>query len=137
MMTNLLLAVVLAATTLPSQSMYRWIPARIQNMSYPILGLQAQISGTVVLRIKINSTGTVTEVRVLSGHSLLAKAARENIGSWRFIEILGGRPPSETEMEFRYLFKLESEAIASPPTDFVYEYPNRVTVTSKPLHWMP
>jgi TonB family protein len=52
--------------------------------AYPELGKTAGIAGDVRLAIRIAENGTVQSVKVLSGHDLLAKVARENIESWQF-----------------------------------------------------
>jgi TonB family protein len=137
MIKRVLLTLLLATSSLAEANARPWIPTRIQSLSYPILALQAQIQGKVTVRIKVNDSGLVAEARAISGHPILAKAALDNIKSWTFGALLADGPSTGTEMDFTYVFKLEGEALTTPPTDFVYEYPDKVMVTSKPLHWKP
>jgi TonB family protein len=114
-----------------------WIPARITSLKYPALGLQAQIQGEVHLRVKVNARGAVAGVRVVSGAPVLAKAAQENIQLWKFTPSCGKQQAMEGEVDFTYIFKLKAGPVATPVTDFVYEHPRKVTVTSHPQHWLP
>lgn len=52
--------------------------------AYPPLAVQARIQGTVVLQAVIAKDGTVQELRVVSGHPLLVKAAQEAVKLWRY-----------------------------------------------------
>ena len=51
---------------------------------YPPLARQARIQGTVMLRIIVSKSGDVTELRLLSGHPLLAPAAIEAVRQWKY-----------------------------------------------------
>jgi TonB family protein len=52
---------------------------------YPPLAKQARIGGAVELQLGLNrETGTVQEVKVLSGHPILTQAAKESAQRWRF-----------------------------------------------------
>jgi len=42
---------------------------------YPPLARQAQIQGSVILKVQISKTGDVVDIQVVSGHPLLAPAA--------------------------------------------------------------
>jgi TonB family protein len=60
---------------------------------YPDVARQAGIEGTVGLRATIRKDGTVQDVRVLSGHPLLAQAAAQAIRRWRYQPtLLDGKP---------------------------------------------
>ena len=52
------------------------------NPEYPELARQARIQGDVVLDCLIDAAGRITEVRVLSGHPLLAPAAVAAVSRW-------------------------------------------------------
>lgn len=111
----------------------------VKSLDYPVLGLQAQISGMVHLHAKIDSKGAVVDVSVVSGNEVLASAAVRNLKTWKFLSPLRGADENvlPQTVEFHYLFKLQGETSSCPKTDFLYEHPNRVTVTSKVPHWMP
>ena len=104
-------------------------------MVYPRLGLQAQISGEVRLKIKIDGSGAVGEIIAISGHPLLIDAAKKNLRDWKFMRVQG-QVGSERDkaIEFVYVFRLLSDTPLLPNPQFVYEYPNRVTLTANPLH---
>ena len=99
--------------------------SHIESLPYATLARQASLQGDVVLEIEINSGGSVSHVRVLSGHPLLAKQAEENIKLWRF---QGGH---STSVKMSYEFRLTEQDVASKPAPvFTYELPDRVRITS-------
>ena len=51
---------------------------------YPPLARQARIQGTVVLRVRINKTGDVENLQLVSGHPMLAPAAIEAVKQWKY-----------------------------------------------------
>jgi protein TonB len=51
---------------------------------YPPLAKQARIQGTVKLEAVISKTGTIEELKVVSGHPLLVQAALEAVKQWRY-----------------------------------------------------
>lgn len=51
---------------------------------YPALARQARISGVVKLRVVIDTTGSVKNIQVLSGHPLLVPATIEAVREWKF-----------------------------------------------------
>ena len=54
------------------------------NPPYPPLARQARISGTVKLEGIIAKDGTVQQLKVISGHPLLVKAAVDAVTLWRY-----------------------------------------------------
>ena len=51
---------------------------------YPPLARTARIQGSVVLAAVISKAGTIDDLRLLSGHPLLAKAAIDAVSQWRY-----------------------------------------------------
>ena len=51
---------------------------------YPPLAKQARIQGTVRLEAVISKTGTIEELKVISGHPLLVQSALEAVKQWRY-----------------------------------------------------
>jgi TonB family protein len=115
-----------------------WIPTRIAALQYPVLGLQAQLQGNVILKLLVDADGNVNNVEVVKGNPVLAGAARDNIKIWKFGRICANDRPNEpSQIEFKYVFQLEGVIESNPRTDFEFEYPNKVTVTSRAVHWTP
>ncbi|PYX92201.1 MAG: energy transducer TonB, partial [Acidobacteria bacterium] len=52
--------------------------------SYPPLARQARIQGTVTLQAEISKDGTIENLRLMSGHPMLAPAAIEAVKQWRY-----------------------------------------------------
>jgi protein TonB len=60
---------------------------------YPDLARRVRVSGVVVLAAIIDEEGNVSDLRVLSGHPLLTRAAVEAVSRWRYSPtILNGEP---------------------------------------------
>ncbi len=60
---------------------------------YPALAKMARIQGTVRLEAVISRDGRVEDLKVLSGHPLLVKAAVEAVSRWRYQPtLLNGEP---------------------------------------------
>ncbi len=60
---------------------------------YPPLARQARIQGTVVLQAVIGKDGTIQNLRVVSGHPMLAQAALDAVKQWRYRPyFLNGEP---------------------------------------------
>ncbi|HET8890028.1 MAG TPA: energy transducer TonB [Candidatus Angelobacter sp.] len=59
---------------------------RIHNVDpeYPLLARKAKIQGPVVLSAVIDTKGMVTNLRVLSGHPLLAQSAMDAVKRWKY-----------------------------------------------------
>jgi len=51
---------------------------------YPPLARQARIQGTVVLQAVIGKDGTIQNLRIVSGHPMLAQAALDAVKQWRY-----------------------------------------------------
>jgi len=51
---------------------------------YPAIARSARIQGSVVMSAVIGKDGTITGLRVISGHPLLVKAAVEAVSQWRY-----------------------------------------------------
>ena len=52
--------------------------------AYPILAKQQHIEGMVRLEFYVSSAGTVEDIKVLSGHELLARSAVDAVKQWRY-----------------------------------------------------
>jgi len=60
---------------------------------YPQVARTAGVEGDVVLRVYVSSEGRVTELKVLDGAPLLARAAVDAVRRWRYVPFtMNGRP---------------------------------------------
>jgi periplasmic protein TonB len=60
---------------------------------YPELARRVRLSGTVVLEVLVSEEGTITELKVLTGHPLLNDAAVQAVSQWRYAPLLlNGEP---------------------------------------------
>src|SRR6266853_2521284 len=106
-------APVLAKTPAPTPKRIR-VPARIAEANlvydvapkYPPEAGRAQIEGTVVLLAVIAKDGTVEDVRVKSGLSVLAQAAVEAVKQWRYRPYLLNGEPVEVDSQITINFTL-------------------------------
>jgi len=74
---------------------------------YPVLAMQVRLEGTVQLRAVIGRDGAVHALEVLSGHPILAQAAREAVRQWRYQPTLLGGKPVEVETYITVIFQLQ------------------------------
>jgi len=72
--------------------------------SYPPLARQARIQGRVLLQAEISKDGTIENLRLISGHPMLAPAAIEAVKQWRYKPyMLNGEPVAvETQVEVNF-----------------------------------
>jgi protein TonB len=73
---------------------------------YPAIAKAARIQGTVVLQATISKTGTIENLRVLSGPPMLQQAALEAVKSWRYKPYLLNGDPVEVETQVNVIFTL-------------------------------
>jgi protein TonB len=69
---------------------------------------QAGISGTVVLKADISATGTVENVRVLSGQPMLTSAASDAVKRWRYKPYIENGEPVPVQTQVTVPFVLGS-----------------------------
>jgi periplasmic protein TonB len=62
---------------------------------YPALAKQARIQGAVVLEAVISRSGTIVNLKVISGHPLLIQGALEAVRQWRYKPTLLNNEPVE------------------------------------------
>lgn len=74
--------------------------------SYPPLARSARIQGTVVLQAMISKLGTIENLRLLSGHPMLAPAAIEAVRQWRYRPYILNNEPVEVETQITVNFSL-------------------------------
>ena len=74
--------------------------------SYPPIAKAARVSGTVVLQATISKTGTITNLRVISGPEMLRQAALDAVRTWRYRPYLLNNEPVEVDTTVNVIFTL-------------------------------
>jgi protein TonB len=73
---------------------------------YPEEARKQQIQGAVVLDVHINQDGAVQELKLVSGHALLAQAAMDAVKQWRFKPHTVNNHPVEMQTRITLNFRL-------------------------------
>jgi len=73
---------------------------------YPQLAKMARIQGVVRLEAIISKDGTIQDLKLVSGHPLLAKAALDAVKQWRYQPTLLNGEPVEVVTEVDVNFTL-------------------------------
>jgi len=76
--------------------------------NYPLLARQMRVQGAVNLQALISRDGTIQELQILSGPSILAAAAREAVRQWRFKPYLQNGEPIETQARITVNFTIST-----------------------------
>lgn len=76
------------------------------NPEYPPLAKMARIQGTVRLEAVISKDGTIQDLKAVSGHPLLVKAAVDAVSRWRYQPTLLNGEPVEVVTEVDVNFTL-------------------------------
>jgi protein TonB len=76
------------------------------NPTYPPIARAARISGTVVLQATISKTGTIENLRVVSGPPMLTQSALEAVRTWRYKPYQLNGEPVEVETTVNVVFNL-------------------------------
>jgi protein TonB len=74
--------------------------------SYPPLARQARIQGSVVLQAVISKEGAIENLRLVSGHPMLAPAAIDAVKQWRYKPYILNGEPVEVETQITVNFTL-------------------------------
>lgn len=108
-------------------------PTRLVSLSYPRLAHLAGVQGRVELVANISSNGTVQKVQVISGDSILAKAATESVLRWHFAGCNANVRECQAKMVFIFVLSGECD-ITSCPSEVQFDLPGTVTVRSHLPH---
>lgn len=73
---------------------------------YPQLARQARIDGLVLLEAIIGTDGTIQNLRVITGHPLLAPAAEEAVSQWQYRPTMLNGEPVEVVTTISVTFSL-------------------------------
>lgn len=75
---------------------------------YPLLARQMKVQGAVRLQALISREGTIQELQILSGPSILATAAREAVRQWHFKPYIQNGQPVETQARITVNFTIST-----------------------------
>jgi periplasmic protein TonB len=89
-----------------SQGVTQGLVIRRIQPAYPPLARQARIQGQVVLQAEISKDGTIQNLRLISGHPMLAPAAIEAVKQWRYKPYFLNGEPVEVETQITVNFSL-------------------------------
>ena len=73
---------------------------------YPSIGIAIRQEGTVVLQATISKTGTIENLRVISGPPILQQAALDAVKTWQYKPYLLNDQPVEVETTVNVVFSL-------------------------------
>jgi periplasmic protein TonB len=76
---------------------------------YPLLARQMKVQGSVVLEAMVGKDGGIQELRVLTGPSILAGAAREAVKQWRFKPYVRDGQPVDTQTNITVNFTIQTQ----------------------------
>jgi protein TonB len=75
---------------------------------YPLLARQMKIQGSVILRALISKEGTIQDLHVLSGPTILASAAQDAVRQWHFKPHYQGAEAVETQAKITVNFTIST-----------------------------
>jgi protein TonB len=75
--------------------------------AYPALPRAIHLEGTVVLQATISRSGTIENLRVLSGPAMLQQAALDAVQQWHYRPYLLNGQPVEVETTVNVVFKMQ------------------------------
>jgi TonB family protein len=100
-----------APTTVASQrvqmSLAKATTPQPPDSSYPLLGRQMKVQGSVLLKALIGADGMIQDLRVVSGPAILASAAREAAIRWQFKPYMQNGRPVETQANIAVNFTIK------------------------------
>jgi TonB family protein len=84
------------------------VPQDSSSASYPLLSKQMRVRGAVVLEAIVGADGNIEDLRVLSGPTVLASAAREALRQWKFKPYLQNGRPVESQAKITVNFLISA-----------------------------
>src|SRR5689334_8742435 len=89
-----------------SQGVTQGLLIRKVQPNYPPLARQARIQGSVLLQAEISKDGSIQNLRLISGHPMLAPAAIEAVKQWKYKPYILNGEPVEVETQITVNFTL-------------------------------
>jgi hypothetical protein len=102
-----------------------------EDMQFPAIALLAHVEGVVVVQVKFDYQGNVTDADALSGPSLLTNLSAQNAKKWRF------EPNSQKAAIIVYSFRIEGACHAGHgggyTSQMIFFPPNFAEITVCPV----
>jgi periplasmic protein TonB len=89
-----------------SQGVTQGLLLRKIQPTYPPLARQARIQGSVLLQAEISKDGSIQNLRLISGHPMLAPSAIEAVKQWKYKPYILNGEPVEVETQITVNFTL-------------------------------
>lgn len=83
------------------------LPQTEMKATYPLLSKHMNVQGSVVMEAVINADGTIQNLRILSGASILASAAQQAVREWRFKPIYQNGQAVESKAKITVNFTIK------------------------------
>ena len=96
----------MATTVKVSQGVSQGLLVKRVQPVYPSQALQMRLEGTVVLQANITKEGKISDVKVLKGDNVLAKAAIDAVKQWTYNPYLLNGEPVQIQTQMSITFKL-------------------------------
>ena len=104
--TNVAVPKAMPGTLQVSQGVSQGLLVKKIAPTYPPPALQLRKQGAVELLATVSKEGTITKVKVLSGDSILARAAVDAVRQWKYRPFLLNAEPVQIETQITINFKL-------------------------------
>ena len=101
-------SVVKASETMHLSPNATQVVTRSVEPDYPMLAKQMKVQGSVILQALIGRTGTIEDLRVVSGPSILSAAAMQAVKQWRFRPYYLSGEPVETQARITVNFTIST-----------------------------
>ncbi len=85
------------------------VPTQQVMPAYPLLALQKNMQGRVVLQVTVAKDGSVQNVRLLSGHPILATAVVDAVKQWRYKPTYRDGEPVEVDRRITVDFVISTD----------------------------
>jgi protein TonB len=104
--TPTLVAKPVATTLKVSQGVSQGLLMKRVQPNYPQQALQMRMEGTVLLEANVTKDGRISNVKVLKGDNILAKAAVDAVKQWKYNPYFLNGEPVEIQTQISVTFKL-------------------------------
>ncbi|NLV30700.1 MAG: energy transducer TonB [Acidobacteria bacterium] len=108
-------------------------PHLVLAANYPKLALFAGIEGTVKAKCRVRDDGSVIDVTIVNGPSLLVEEVESNLGRWVF-DPPGKGDAAEITVTYRFAFRGYCDHHIGCRQESWFEYPDKVIIVAERPH---